>query len=58
MDTAGSFALTYACERGSAGRVGLLGAAPAGKPRYDAAGWTTLEERQTYINVESASLSH
>ena len=35
-------------------RVGLLTATPAGKPLYDAAGWTTLEEWQIYANSASA----
>ncbi len=34
--------------------VGLLGASPAGKPLYDATGWTTLEDWQTYTNGDSA----
>jgi hypothetical protein len=35
-------------------RVGLLGATPAGKPLYDATGWTTLEDWQIFTNRESA----
>jgi len=35
-------------------RVGLLGATPAGKPLYDATGWTTLEDWQIFTNSESA----
>jgi hypothetical protein len=34
--------------------VGLLGATPAGKPLYDATGWTTLEDWQIYTNGDSA----
>jgi GNAT superfamily N-acetyltransferase len=34
--------------------VGLLGATPAGKPLYDATGWTTIEDWQIYTNTESA----
>jgi GNAT superfamily N-acetyltransferase len=32
--------------------IGLLGATPAGKPLYDATGWTTLEQWQLYLNPE------
>ena len=48
--------LADAMARASAGglRVGLLGATPAGKPLYDATGWTTLEDWQIYTNSESA----
>jgi len=34
--------------------VGLLGATPAGKPLYDATGWTTLEDWEIYTNGDSA----
>jgi len=36
---------------------GLLGATPAGKPLYDATGWTTLEDWQLYVNAESVQFS-
>jgi GNAT superfamily N-acetyltransferase len=35
-------------------QMGLLLATPAGKPLYDATGWTTLEEWQIYANSTSA----
>jgi len=38
-------------------KVGLLGATPAGKPLYDATGWTTLETWEIYTNGESAQFS-
>lgn len=34
--------------------VGLLVATPAGKPLYDATGWTTMEDWQIYTNGDSA----
>jgi GNAT superfamily N-acetyltransferase len=34
--------------------VGLLGASPAGKPLYEATGWSTLENWETYTNGASA----
>lgn len=34
--------------------VGLLGATPAGKPLYDATGWSTLEDWEIYTNGSSA----
>ena len=34
--------------------VALLGATPAGKPLYDASGWSTLEEWEIYTNSDSA----
>ena len=36
---------------------GLLGATPAGKPLYDATGWSTLEEWRLYVNAESVQFS-
>jgi GNAT superfamily N-acetyltransferase len=39
-------------------RIGLLGATPAGKPLYDATGWTTLEEWKLLLSPESAQFSH
>jgi GNAT superfamily N-acetyltransferase len=35
-------------------RVGLLGATPAGKPLYDATGWSTLEDWEIFMNGDSA----
>ncbi len=37
--------------RGRGAAVGLLGATPAGKPLYDATGWTTLESWQVFTNA-------
>ena len=36
-------------------RVGLLGATPAGKPLYDATGWTTVEAWDLYTNGQTAN---
>jgi GNAT superfamily N-acetyltransferase len=36
-------------------KVGLLGATPAGKPLYDATGWTTLEAWDLYTNGETTN---
>ena len=32
--------------------IGLLGATPAGKPLYDATGWTTLEGWRLFLSSE------
>lgn len=40
--------MARASEDGAA--VGLLGATPAGKPLYDATGWTTIEHWEMYTN--------
>jgi GNAT superfamily N-acetyltransferase len=37
--------------------IGLLGATPAGKPLYDATGWSTLEEWEIYTNGDSAQFA-
>lgn len=38
--------------------IGLLGATPAGKPLYEATGWTTAEQWQLFLSSESAQFSH
>jgi GNAT superfamily N-acetyltransferase len=38
--------------------IGLLGATPAGKPLYEATGWSTIEEWELYLNAESAQFGH
>jgi GNAT superfamily N-acetyltransferase len=35
-------------------QIGLLGATPAGKPLYDATGWSTVEDWEIFINGDSA----
>jgi hypothetical protein len=37
--------------------IGLLGATQAGKPLYDATGWTTLEQWQLYLKAGPAHQS-
>jgi GNAT superfamily N-acetyltransferase len=37
--------------------IGLLGATPAGKPLYDATGWSTLEDWRIYTNAASAQFT-
>jgi GNAT superfamily N-acetyltransferase len=38
--------------------IGLLGATPAGRPLYEATGWTILEEWELFVNAESAQFPH
>jgi len=38
--------------------IGLLGATPAGRPLYDATGWTTLEEWQLFLSSDSTQFGH
>jgi predicted acetyltransferase len=39
---------------GQGATFGLLAATPAGKPLYDATGWSTLEEWRLHLNSGSA----
>jgi GNAT superfamily N-acetyltransferase len=45
-------ALMQAKEEGAV--IGLLGATPAGRPLYDATGWTVLEQWRMFTNAPSA----
>jgi GNAT superfamily N-acetyltransferase len=38
--------------------IGLLGATPAGRPLYDATGWTTLEGWQLFLSSDSTQFGH
>ena len=42
---------------GQGATLGLLGATPAGKPLYDATGWSTLEEWRLHVNAASVQFS-
>jgi Acetyltransferase (GNAT) domain len=44
--------------KGEGASIGLLGATAAGKPLYEATGWSTLEEWQLFLNAESVQFSH
>jgi GNAT superfamily N-acetyltransferase len=43
--------------RADGARLGMLGATPAGRPLYEATGWSTVEEWDVFTNATSAQFS-